>query len=208
MRGPVERRAADVHAVELDLGVVRLRAVNRHAVAALARDARGVGRQARRGAAGDVHGRDQQRQVVVLAGRRQRFIDVAVDRRRLLDALDVDDRGCLGDGDRLRELADRHLHVDIRRESRGQLDPLAHERAEPGQHEGHGVGARLEGDDAVLAVAVRDGRAHLLDQRRAAGFNRHARQHAARFIGDRAADGLRAGRAGGKAQKNGGQGRR
>ena len=49
----------------------------------------------------------------------------------------------------------------------------------PGEREGDRVDARAQIHEAVLAAAVRDDGASLLDERRALRLDRHARQHRA-----------------------------
>ena len=71
----------------------------------------------------------------------------------------------------------------------GQLDAFAPDGAEARQRERHRIGAGPQIDDAVLARVVGDDRADLFDQRRAGGFDRHARQDAARVVLDDAGNG-------------------
>ena len=193
---PLEGHQVDVESVEHHRGVRVARAVNRQPVVAHAGDAARVGRDGRRRAALDVHGRDQQRHRVIGPRRGQRLEDLAVDRLVARDVLHVDDRGRLGDGNRLLQRADGKLRVNVRGEAGAQLDALAHKRAEAGQSKGDRVAAGFERNNLELPTAVRNGGPHLLDQRGAAGFHRHAGQHAARGVGYRAADGLRAGQSG------------
>ena len=88
--------------------------------------------------------------------------------------------------------ADPQLGVDRRGERSGQLDAFAPDGAEAGERERHRVGAGPQLLDPVLAGAVGDHRADLLDQRRARRFDRHAGQHRARRVADDAGDrGLR-----------------
>ncbi len=199
----VERHLVHVEAVDVNLRVVLVRAVDGQPVVGHAAQAARVDRHRGRGPALDVHGGDQQRQRVVAARGREHLEDLAVDRLGLLDALDVDGGTGLGDDDRLLERTDRHLAVDVRGEPRAELHPLADERAEARQRERHGVVARLEGDDEVLAVAVGDGGPDLLDEGRAARLDRDPGQDAAGRVGDRAADGLRMGQGGRQQQADG-----
>ena len=73
----------------------------------------------------------------------------------------------------------RRSALTVRRERAGQLDAFALDGAEAGQRERHGVGARPQIDDAVLAGAVGDGGADFLDQHRAGRFDGDAGQHGA-----------------------------
>ena len=197
---PVECRVRHVEAVDVHLGVVLVGAVDGQPVVGHAAQAAGVDGYGRRRPTLDVHGRDEQRQRVVAARGREHLEDLAVDRLGLLNALDVDGRAGLRDDDRLLERPDRHLGVDVGGEPAAQPEALADERAEARQRERHGVVARLERDDQVLAVAVGDGGADLFDQGRAARLDGDAGEHAARGVRHRAADGLGMGKGGCKQQ--------
>ena len=98
------------------------------------------------------------------------------------------------------DVADAELDVDVGREAAAQLDTFAQDRAEAGQGEGDVVAAYFQRDDQVLAVAVGDGAAHPFDQRVAARLHRHAGQHPARGVCNRAANLLRAGDTGNEQQ--------
>ena len=65
--------------------------------------------------------------------------------------------------------------------------------AKPGERERHGVDAGPQLGQPVLAAIVGDGRADLLDERRAGGLDGDAGQHGARGVADDAGDGGRAG---------------
>ena len=69
-------------------------------------------------------------------------------------------------------VADLHVGVDRGDEVARQLDAFALDGVEAGQRERHRVGAGPQVDDAVLAAAVGDGGAHLLDQRRRSPLRR------------------------------------
>ena len=128
--------------------------------------------------------------------------DLTVHHLPLLDVLDIDHRTVPGDGYGLLDVAHRELDVDACREADAQLDPLTDQRAESRQAVRHGIRAGLEGDDQVLAVAIGYRGSNLLDHGGAARFDGHARQHAARFIGDRATNrrALRGGHGGSEQQ--------
>ena len=89
-------------------------------------------------------------------------------------ALDVHDRRLARHGDRLGEGPDLQLRVHRGNEGAAELDAFAFERAEPGERKGHRVGARHQTHDLVLAGAVGDGDARLLDQGRTRRLHRHA----------------------------------
>ena len=59
------------------------------------------------------------------------------------------------------------------------FDALALDGREAGQRERDGVSARRQFGNPVLAGPIGDGASHLLNQRRTAGFDRHAGQHGA-----------------------------
>ena len=82
------------------------------------------------------------------------------------------------------------LHRDVhrRREPGAELDAVALDRREAGQREGHRVGAGPKVDDGVATFAVGRDRADFFDQRRAGGFDRHARHRQARRVADHARD--------------------
>ena len=195
-RGPLQERVADVHPVEGHHLVRLVAAVDGHRPQRLQGQPAGVLREARAERVLADHARNEQPVAVDRLPRRDAVDDLAVDHRDLLDVLDVHDRGGAGYGDRLLDVADRHLDVDVGREPARELDPLAHERGEAGKRVGHGVRAGLKRDDQVLPGAVGDGRADLLDKGRAARFDGHAGQDARRGVRDRAPDLLGAGQAG------------
>ncbi len=103
--------------------------------------------------------------------------------------LHVDYRALARDGDAFLERTDPHLDVDRCREVGFQLDILPHDCVEARQLERHGVHTRTQIDDAVLTSLVRRARFHLLDERGAAGFDRHARKHGAGGVTHDAGDG-------------------
>ena len=84
--------------------------------------------------------------------------------------------------------ADPQIGVHRRREGRRQLDALALDRVEPGQREGHAVGAGHQADDLVLPPTVSDGGSHFLDQCGAGGFDAHAGQNGAGGVLDDSGD--------------------
>ena len=122
------------------------------------------------------------------AAGRNRLEQLLADHLAARAGLHVDDRALPGDRDVLGDRADAHLDVDRRGEVGFEQNPLAHDRVETRQREGDGVGARPQVDDPVLARLVGRGRFHLLDQRGAAGFDRHAGQHRAGRVLDDAGD--------------------
>ena len=191
--GALRQRVADVHAVDLELLVFLVAAVDSQPLQRLAADAALVLRQARQVAVVAAHAGHQQRVRLERLAGGDAVDDLAVHDLPLLDVLDVDYRCCPGDGDRLLDVAYPELDVDVGGEAAVQHDPLAQHRAEPGQGIRNVVGTDLEGDDEVLPVAVRDRRPHLLDQRRAARLYRHTGQHPARGVCNRAANLLRTG---------------
>src|SRR5438128_18182 len=84
--------------------------------------------------------------------------------------------------------ADAQLSAHRRVEAWRQFEPFAPERREPGQRKCHGVGARYQFDDAVLAALVGDGAPNLFDQHRTGRFDRDAGQNGARRVGHYAGD--------------------
>ena len=90
---------------------------------------------------------------------------------------------------RLFDSSDSQFGVDRRHASAGQLDALALDRGESGEHERQAVAAGFQIDDAVLAAPIRDDGARLLDERRARRFDVHAGQDGAGRIADDAGDG-------------------
>ena len=76
--------------------------------------------------------------------------------------------------------------VDVGREGRWEVDAFANDGREATQREGDRVNAGTQIDDAVLTRSVSDRRLRLLDQHRAADFDRHAGHHRAGGILHRA----------------------
>ncbi len=100
----------------------------------------------------------------------------------LLDvALHVDERRLPRNRDRLFEGADLQVGVDGGHEVRRQVE-FALDDVEALQGEGHRVLARAQVDHPVRAVFIGDGASHLLDQRGARRFHRHAGHDRARFV--------------------------
>ena len=109
--------------------------------------------------------------------------------RLLPRRLDVDQRHDTLHRHRLLDAADGHRGVDVGHERALQHDdPLADHDAEARQGEGHRVGARRQVGDLVVPGAVREDRAHLLDESRAARLDGHAGQDAAHVVDDGARD--------------------
>src|SRR5205085_2352999 len=118
------------------------------------------------------------------SSRRQRLERRARQRRLLPDVLQVHDGRFARDGDRFSELADLQVGVDRGGEAGAQLEPLTLQRAEPGEREGHGIGARTQINYPVESLAVTDGGAGFLDEDRAGGFNGDAWQDRTRCVLD------------------------
>ena len=93
--------------------------------------------------------------------------------------LDVDDRRLAGDRDCFLQRADAELAIDRRGEGAGQFEALPPERREPGQRERDCIDAWPQVRDPVLAGAVADDRAGLLDERWTGGFDSDAREQRA-----------------------------
>ena len=83
------------------------------------------------------------------------------------------------DRDRFRHAADRQLHVDRDDARTADDEVLPLHRGEPGQRERDRVATGRERLDAIAPAAVGDRGTDLFDERRARGFNGHARQHCA-----------------------------
>jgi hypothetical protein len=94
-------------------------------------------------------------------------------------ALQVDDRRFASHGYGLFERAHLQRGIHRRDERAAQLDAFASDRAEPGQHERHGIDARPQVLDAVLSGAIADSRTHFFNQRRAGRFHSHPWHHRA-----------------------------
>jgi hypothetical protein len=109
------------------------------------------------------------------------------ERRLVLD--DVDDGGFGGDGEHFFEGTDLQLGIHRRGEVAFELDVAAPDGLEAVQRERHLIDARAEVDDLVLAVAVGDGSAGLLNQHRARRFDQDTGHHGARRVLDDSADG-------------------
>ena len=114
--------------------------------------------------------------------RRERLQDLVRKRGVGTDVLRIHDRARTGDRDRFFERPDVQLCIHCRGEPRGQLDALTPDRREAGQGELHGVGARPQIGNPVLARRVRDDRADLFNERGTGGFHCHAGQHPARDV--------------------------
>ena len=191
-RGIDEERAAGstlhhrvvAHAVLQKLLVALFAAVDRHAdgqLALAATDVLGVGRADHRR-----HERGVAEHALVGWHRIQKG---ARERLLLVHVLNVDERALAGDGDGLGERSDVQLNVDGGGEVRRQLDALPLGYAEARQREGDRVGARPQLRDLVLALTVGHSGADPLDQRRTAGFDRHAWQHRPRRVFHDSGDG-------------------
>ncbi len=72
----------------------------------------------------------------------------------------------------------------VETKSAGSNESFALDRGESGQRERHGIGARPQVDDAVLAGTIADGRPDFLDQLRARCFDGHAGQDCPRRVSD------------------------
>ena len=113
---------------------------------------------------------------------RQRVDQLVVEHRLLCGRLDVDDRCRAGDGDGFCNRADFQLRVDRNRLRAGQLDFVAPDDVEPGEHEADGIGAWPQIFDLVLAGAVGGDRSNLFNEHRAGGLDRDAWHDGARRI--------------------------
>ena len=125
--------------------------------------------------------------------RRHRVEHFPANRALLRRALHVHQRRRARDRDGLLHLADAELDVHLGREVGAQLEAVALERGEAGERERHGVHARTQFGQPVLAAIVGDRRANLFNELRARGLHGDARQHGARGVADDAGDGGRAG---------------
>ncbi len=105
----------------------------------------------------------------------------------------VHQRRRAADRDGLLERADLELGVDLSGEVGPQLETITLEGGESRERERHGVQARPQFGQPVLAAIVSDGRANFLDEGRAGGLDGYARQHRARRVADDAGDSGRAG---------------
>ena len=99
-----------------------------------------------------------------------------VEHLRLSRSLDVDSRALAGDRDRFFQGPDAQLSPHRRHDRARQLESFPLDGIEARQRERHRINARRKIDDAVLAVAIGDAGAHLLNQHGARHFNRHAWQ--------------------------------
>ena len=110
----------------------------------------------------------------------RRAVEHVARHHALLDhILHVHGRGRSGNRDRFLDGADAQVGIHRGGEGSGQLDALAFDAAEAGEGERHGVAARPQVDDLVLAGRVTDDRPDLLDQGGTGGFDGHARKHRA-----------------------------
>ncbi len=192
-------RRADAQAIHLQPALVAVapawRAEDHHAGRRL-----DVGRRRALG----LDGRHQQHHAGVAARGRDAGQDVARDRRLTGHALDVHDRRLAGDGDGFFHRADAQVGVHAGGQRSGQLDAVTLDGRKPRQGERHRIGAGPQVDDAVEAGAVGHGRAHLLDEHGARGFDGDAGQNGPRRVADHARDrGLGGCQGGG--QENGAQ---
>ena len=103
--------------------------------------------------------------------------------------LHVDDRRFAGHRDRFLDSADLSSALTVAVNDPVSSMPSRLTVVKPGQRERHRVGAGPQVDDPVLAGAVGDDRADLLDQRRAGRFDGHAGQHGAGRVPRGAGDG-------------------
>jgi hypothetical protein len=106
-----------------------------------------------------------------------------------LRALHIHDRRFARDRNRLFEGPDFQFTVHRRDERAGDFNPLALDGTETRQCERHGIGARTQVDNPVLAGRVGDDGSDFFNQRGAGGFDRHAWQDAARSVLDDAGNG-------------------
>src|SRR6185295_18025877 len=139
--------------------------------------------------AGDGNARRERRGTVVKARRRNRFERLAADRLQLLRVDDVDHGRFTGDDDGFGDGADFQVGVDGGREGTAQLDPLTLDCAETRQAERDRVRAGPQILDVVLAAPIGDGGAYFLDERRAGGLDRDARQDRPGAVLDESVDG-------------------
>ena len=123
-------------------------------------------------------------QAVILPSRRNRSDHIVLQSLLSLRALGVDDWSFAGNRDRLLQTADAQLRIDRRDEGPRKLDAIARDGCEPGQCERDGVCAGPQIDDAIPASLVGHSRTELLNQCWTFRFDRYARQHRTRRIGD------------------------
>ena len=110
--------------------------------------------------------------------------ELAGDHLDLVDVLDVDDRDwCPATVTVSSTVPTRSSAFTVAVNPTVSSMPSRRTVEKLGQLKRHGVDARPQIDDAVLAGAVGDHAPDLLDQGRAAGFDRDARQHAAAGVG-------------------------
>ena len=103
--------------------------------------------------------------------------DVAIDDALAGGVLDINGRRFAGHGERLLERTHRQTAVHRRGEVAGHLDPFTLQRVEAGEHERHGVAARRQVDDLILAGAIRHGGTNFFDEGGTRRLNGDARQH-------------------------------
>ena len=136
-----------------------------------------------------LHANRKRAQLGIRPARRNRIHQLALQDRRVLRALDVDDGRAAGDGDRLFERSNLQFHVDRRGEVGRQVDAVADQRGEAGERERHFVEAGPEIAYRVASLLVGDRFAGPLDERRARRLHRNARQNAAAGVSDQSRDG-------------------
>ena len=136
--------AVEGHAVDLEGRVAAIRSVNREVAVLHAGGAADIGK-------GETRARQHARPATECCARSGRRRAPARLITSCCTAVCTSTTGdCARHGDGLFESADLQVGVDRRREVRGQFEPVALDRAEPGQRERDDVDARPEIDDLVL----------------------------------------------------------
>ena len=181
LHGAVAVEPVDKKAVHLHRGLRGAEAVRRH-VGLLHRARTAHVRNVQR------HSGDDLAHRLNSAARGDRVERLAIEDLRLGRALDVDGRRRTGHGERFLEGPDPELAVDRHREVGGQFDPISLHGGKPCECEGDRVHAWPEIRQAISARGVGDGRARLLDEDRACGFDGDAGQHRTRRVFDNAGE--------------------
>ena len=115
--------------------------------------------------------RERHERADALCARGQRLEQFLVHHRLPAYVRHINNRACAGHGDRFFKPPGPNLGIDIRGESRGQLEAFADHRGERLQRECHRVGAGPQLREGVAAFPVGESHALLFDERGARGRN-------------------------------------